>query len=325
MTDEIEEEEEGDGGHESSPEAPDKSSRKEEPHRASIARGATHELHIHEITALVSCFVFPLIGSWVLHAIRGSLSRPSEGLVSNYNLTIFVLAAEIRPFAHLLRMVQARTLYLQRVVEASSAGHDKIDSDRVADMAKRLEELEAHVADTAAAQLSSNSGDTAPKGAGVPQEALLQVTSDVRRGIQPELDALNRAVRRYEKRTTLMAFQTDSRLRELETQVRDAVALAAAAQRSATERRPSFAFILLDWICAIVVIPFWTFSALANLPARIAAWCYYNLKVRLGGKQKRRVNKGKQPQIRTVSDRRRTPTPAAVPTAWGGKGPKNVL
>jgi hypothetical protein len=324
MKDEIEEEEAGDVD-ESSPESPERTARKEELHQTAMARAATHELHLHEIAALISCFLFPLIGTWLLHAIRGSLSRPSEGLVSNYNLTIFLLAAEIRPFAHLLRMVQARTLYLQRVVEASSSEHDIIDHDGVADIAKRLEELEAHVADAAAAQLSPNSGGTAQKGPDGPQDALLQVTSDVRRGIQPELDALNRAVRRYEKRTTLMAYQTDSRLRELETQVRDAIALAAAAQRSAIERPQRFTFILLDWICATVVIPARALLALANLPTRIAAWCLYNLRVLIGGKQRRKVSKGKQPQTRTVSDRRRTPTPTTIPTTWSGKGPKNGL
>jgi len=47
--------------------------------------------------------------------------------------------------------------------------------------------------------------------------------------LQPELDALNRAVRRYEKRATLQAFQTESRLKDIESRLNDAVSLAAAA------------------------------------------------------------------------------------------------
>jgi len=277
---------------------------------------------MHELAALISCFIFPLIGTWLLHAIRGSLSRPSEGLVSNYNLTIFLLAAEIRPFAHLLKMVQARTLYLQRVVAASSSEEDNIiDKNRIVDLTKRLEELEAHIADTAAAGLSSDQTDATQKGQELSQDVVSQVTSDVRKAFQPELDALNRAVRRYEKRTTVMAFQTDSRLQELETQVQDAVALAAAAHRSTTDRRQSFAFILLDWIWAILVLPAQTLLSLASLPARIAAWCLQNIKVLIGVKQRRTGKvgiKGKQPQNRPSAQLRTT----TAPTMSRGKNTK---
>ena len=48
---------------------------------------ATRELRFHENVALVACFLGPLAGAWLLHTIRGALSRPAEGLVSDYNLT----------------------------------------------------------------------------------------------------------------------------------------------------------------------------------------------------------------------------------------------
>ena len=54
---------------------------------------ATNELYTHEMLALLSCFLFPLLGAYLLHTIRSQLSRPSEGLVSDYNLTIFLLAS----------------------------------------------------------------------------------------------------------------------------------------------------------------------------------------------------------------------------------------
>lgn len=286
--------------------------------QASAARAATRELHVHEIAALISCFVFPVIGTWLLHAIRRSLSRPSEGLISNYNLTIFLLASEIRPFAHLLRMVQARTLYLQRVVAASQSEDDSADRNKISDLTKRLEELEAHVADTVAARPSPDAANGAQKGQEGPQDVVAQVTADVRKTLQPELDALNRAMRRYEKRTTVMAFQTDTRLQELETQVRDAMALAAAAQRSTTDRRQSFAFTLLDWVCAILVLPAQTLFSLASLPARIAAWCLLNLKILLGMKQRRsKASRGKQPSRSSLTTRTQ-PAPT-----WSGKSTKS--
>jgi hypothetical protein len=253
--------------------------------------------------------VFPLIGAWLLHTIRGALSRPSEGLVSNYNLTIFLLAAEIRPFAHLLRMVQGRTLYLQRVVATPASEDDeKINERQVLDLTRRLEELETHVADKAIAGSSHNSsGGITSQGQADSQDAVAQAVADVRKAIQPELDALSRAIRRYEKRTTLISVQTDTRLNQLETQVGDAMALAAATQRSVSDRHQTFAFVLLDWIAAIVVIPTQTLIQLLNLPARAVSWCLYNVKVLVvGHKKPRKTNKGKKPVARTESSRRRT-------------------
>ena len=51
-------------------------------------------------------------------------------------------------------------------------------------------------------------------------------------GIQPELDALNRAVRRYEKKATVLALQTEARLGAVDTRLDDAIALAAAAAKA---------------------------------------------------------------------------------------------
>ena len=93
--------------------------------RHSANEAAANELYIHEVLALLSCFISPLLAAYLLHAIRSQLSRPSEGLISNYNLTIFVLASELRPMAHLVKLIQARTLHLQRVVNANP--YDSLD------------------------------------------------------------------------------------------------------------------------------------------------------------------------------------------------------
>jgi hypothetical protein len=52
---------------------------------------AHKELRTNEMLALFTCFIGPLVGACLLHAIRSQLTRPAEGLVSNYNLTIFVM------------------------------------------------------------------------------------------------------------------------------------------------------------------------------------------------------------------------------------------
>ncbi|KAJ5177138.1 uncharacterized protein N7482_003015 [Penicillium canariense] len=237
---------------------------------------AIRELQIHELVALASCFIFPVIGTWLLHSIRSSLSRPSEGLVSNYNLTIFLLASEVRPFAHLLKLGQARTLYLQRIV-ASSTSDEEISPEKVQDLSRRLDELEAHVAEAAAARLASS---TSKNGQSSPSEdaddaldLISQAVVESRRVLSPDIEALNRAVRRYEKRTALTTMQTDTRFQQVEAQARDAIALAAAAQRSTLNRRQSYAFILIDWACGCIVVPAQLALSVLNLPGRVASHC----------------------------------------------------
>jgi hypothetical protein len=231
------------------------------------------ELRTHEIAALVSCFVLPMIGAWLLHGIRSQLSRPSEGLISNYNLTVFLLAAEIRPVSHVVKMIQRRTLYLQRL--ASAAEEDPaLDNIKLLDVSRRLEELEKHVADSAQAAAQAAAEDVAGSSELVAANASAQATSDLRKGIQPELDALNRAVRRYEKRMTISAIQTEARLQELETRLKDVVVLAAAAQRNSENQPNNFIVILLNWICGAIVLPVQYGAYILALPSKgaHAAW-----------------------------------------------------
>jgi hypothetical protein len=255
------------------------------------------------LAALASCFIFPLIGTWLLHGIRGSLSRPSEGLVSNYNLTIFLLASEVRPVAHLLKLVQARTLHLQRIV--ASPDHE-VDHEKVQDLTTRLEELEAHIAEAAAARLESKS-----KGHSQETDApslITQAAVETRRAIQPDIEALNRAVRRYEKRTALTSHQADMRFEALEARVHDAIALAAAAQRSTATHRQSYAFTLVDWACACIVVPAQLFLSILNLPGRATNRCLLTVRRMMGGRRspqpRSRPGKGK-----TAASSRRTQSP----------------
>ena len=219
----------------------------------------------------------------MLHAIRSQLSRPSEGLVSNYNLTVFLLASEIRPLSHLVKLVQARTLHLQRVVGSGVIDNNKIDTGKLIDMAKRLEELEAHIADTADNAQSKKDGPSEQFTAKI----VAQTTLDVRKTIQPELDALNRAVRRYEKRTTISALQTEARLQELELRLKDVVVLAAAAQRNAESAPHNFILVLVNWLCGAVVLPVQYAGFFLSLPSRFMTWLAVSLSRLIGTKTSR--------------------------------------
>ncbi|KKZ68274.1 hypothetical protein EMCG_06030 [[Emmonsia] crescens] len=242
------------------------------------AKAAMAELHRHELAALASCFLLPIVGAWLLHALRSQLSRPSEGLVSNYNLTVFLLAAEIRPFSHLLKMVQARTLYLQRLVSPNKESRDKIDASKILDLSTRLEELEAHIAESASQQQHQH--QQSPHGA--MHENLSPTTNTStnttknpdpdKQTLQPDISALTRAMRRYEKRTALHTHETETRLQSLEKRLNDALSLNAAAQRSTTAHRSSRVFILLNWMCGAVVLPAQVIWGLCCMPFRMVGW-----------------------------------------------------
>jgi hypothetical protein len=286
------------------------------PHSKAI-RAAKEELHYHELLALVSCFVFPVIGAWLLHHIRYQLTRPAEGLVSNYNLSIFLLSAEIRPVMHLIKMIQARTLYLQKVVTTSPFEHERIDSNKVLDMAKRLEELEAHVAEKSNTATQNQTGAEANS-----SKTAAQVTSEVKKTLSPEIDALNRAVRRYEKRTTIQTIQTESRLQELETRMKDAIALAAAAQRGVQGQRQRYAAVLLDWICACVVLPLQALWSLILLPSRLASSVLSYLRSLLGMQTKKERSSSRHGKSRDRERERDTMGKGAMTT---GRGTKKML
>lgn len=231
------------------------------PARKPARSDALAELYLHEIMALASCFLFPVMGACLLHAIRVQLSRPSEGLVSNYNLTIFLLASELKPLSHLMRLVQARTLHLQRIVNNNPHQAGVATPSQVTALAKRLEALEAR----SSLEPPTESPNEVPEPSRTKQEALL--AQDVRNTIQPELDALNRAVRRYEKKATLLALQTESRFGAVNTRLDDAIALAAVAAKNSVPK-PSVIRWVAESIVRLVALPFRSLGALFMLPFR---------------------------------------------------------
>ena len=211
---------------------------------------ARQELRRNEMLALLACFIGPLVGAYLLHAIRSQLTRPAEGLVNNYNLTIFVMGAELRPIHHIIKMKQAHMLHLQRIVRSDKPEYRKAD---IQDIAARLAELEARATES-------------PQNTDI---ETLKIGASVRQGIQPQLDALNRAVRRYEKRQTTQSMQIEARFQELDNRLRDALALAAAAAR--TGQRPGIVSMLLSWTANVLVYWIQTSWTIATYPYRTAA------------------------------------------------------
>jgi hypothetical protein len=203
--------------------------------------------------------------------------------------------------AHLVKLIQSRTLHLQRIVNANP--YDSVngkDTGEVKELVRRLEDLEAR--SSTAETSPRNSTSEAPLNG--KQSAML--TTEVRRTLQPDLDALNRAVRRYEKRATLQAFQTESRLLDLEAKLNDAISLAAAAANNG-QRQRGFTGVIVEWVATAVVIPLQAFGALASLPFKTIIALINFGKTSVVGRQpadrSRKATNGKYPSHGRVGER----------------------
>lgn len=232
-----------------------------ERHPTTQQQSALAELYVYEIIALASCFALPLIGAYLLHAIRSQLSRPSEGLVSNYNLTIFLLVSELRVLSHMIKLLQSRTLHLQRVVQGSpSSIQSTRNAEQLEAVLARLDRLECRIT---AEDIISAQGSKQDSSRSKQQDNA--VARDVRNAIQPELDALNRAVRRYEKKATLLQFQTESRFAGVESKLDDAIALAASAAKNSASHKNIFLW-AIESLTALVLLPFKALLRILLLP-----------------------------------------------------------
>jgi hypothetical protein len=228
---------------------------------------AVRELYRHEVGALICCFVFPILGAYLLHTIRDSLSRPSEGLVSNYNLTIFLLAAELRPLRHMIKLILSRTLHLQRIVKDNPyTSVDEEQNASIKDMMQRLGLLEDRVRNG----ISEKEKGPAQLAVELDSKTAAGMVTELRRSVQPDLDALNRAVRRYEKRVTLQAMQTESRLLDIESRLAEAISLAAAAAQGG-QRPKTLGVTAAELLASGIMLPFQTMGSLAQLPFTVMA------------------------------------------------------
>ena len=68
----------------------------------------------------------------------------------NYNLTIFIMAAELCPFLYFIKIKHARMLHLQRIVRPNLNSSKKLAKTDVQKLSKRLTEIEARLADSTA-------------------------------------------------------------------------------------------------------------------------------------------------------------------------------
>jgi len=136
-----------------------------------------------ELLALASCVASPLIGGYLLHCIREFLSRPSEGLVSTFNITLFVMAAELRPAMKLMEMIKQRSLHLQKIVhkdmlEGNISNNPTVD---IEPLNNKIKELESVIDELRISVVRVQGGRE-------------EVVTGVREGVRADVEALNRII-----------------------------------------------------------------------------------------------------------------------------------
>lgn len=149
------------------------------------------------------------------------------------------------------------------------------------EIARRVEDLEVHVANSVLLPSSVEPGRSTPADEFI-AKASTQANADIRKSMQPELDALNRAMRRYEKRFTISTIQIETRLQELEDRIQDTIILAAAAQRNANRHAGKYAPVLLNWISAFIVVPVQYAIYIVTIPQRMLTTAINYVKKILG-------------------------------------------
>jgi len=269
---------------------------------------AIRELYVHELLALAWCFIFPMLAAYMLHAIRSQLSRPREGLVSDYNLVIFLCAAEVRPVSHLIKMIQQRTLHIQRIVKKDPYVTSSVTGDRIQALCDRLEALEARGAVVTPDEPPSASNDVVQQ----PSPEALQkmvgsaVSRELRKAVQPELEALSRAMRRYEKKLNLLANQSDHRIEYVEHRLNDAIALAAVAAKNSSNSQWALTGWLVGKLGTLAMFPLQAVSAVLTFPFRTASTLFRSKEKLTPERGNRPLRNGKPPiqmQGRGSSDR----------------------
>jgi hypothetical protein len=214
-----------------------------------VQRKAIVRLKRREILALLSCYVAPLMGALLLYSVRRALSPEAETLMDGFNITVFILAAEVSPVSHAIKLVMAQTLHLQRVVQSSPYGVVPLTPERFDGMLRRLDQVEAAYQTLLEKQQAIQAAPHPPPPAPTPPSTrehgeggcpfvddppkrdmlVARLRADAAAALQPQIDALTRAVRRYERRASELEADVDARLGALERRTDDALALTAAA------------------------------------------------------------------------------------------------
>jgi len=166
-------------------------------------KAASAELQRNELFSLALCVVSPFLGSFLLYYVRSALSEPDR-YINPFNIRLFVLASGVKPWSHFLKLVKARSLFLQSEV------HYPVTT--VALLMRRVKELEEEVDDLRRAYATKDD------------------VRQLRDGVDLPLTQLSKAVRRYERKEEYLRLSSEEKfnlLSERQEEMLHEIALSA--------------------------------------------------------------------------------------------------
>lgn len=83
------------------------------------------ELRKHELMGLAWVILSPLMAGYTLYYSRRFLNNHDK-YMSSFNITVFVLAASVKPLVHVMTLLRERTLFLQNEVSVNESELDRL-------------------------------------------------------------------------------------------------------------------------------------------------------------------------------------------------------
>lgn len=155
----------------------------------------TAELRRHEIAGLLWVILSPAIAGYTLQYSRYLLSNVDR-YISAFNVTVFILAASIKPISHVMVLLQERTMFLQSEALVSES--------QVQVLQTKMDLLERELYGLRKAYAT--------------KKDLGQVVTE---DINPSLQQLAKALKRFEKRDLALRTWSEEQFASIDHKVRE--------------------------------------------------------------------------------------------------------
>ncbi|KAK4517972.1 uncharacterized protein ATC70_001321 [Mucor velutinosus] len=152
------------------------------------------ELRRHELIGLAWVIMSPAVAGYTLQYSRYFLSN-YEKYMSTFNVTVFVLAATLKPLVHVMALLRERTLFLQSEIQ--------VDETEIEVLQKKIEMMEDEM-------------DGLRKAFATKRDL-----GQVAQGIAPSIQQLSKAMKRFEKKETSLRSWSEERFTEIDQKVQD--------------------------------------------------------------------------------------------------------
>lgn len=200
------------------------------PHLQNHRGHASATLRRQELASLVLVVASPLLGGFILDYVRAHLT-PERVYITNFNITLFVLAASIRPMTHVASLFKKRALHLQEVIHYPAT--------EVEQLKYRLGKMEE--------DLTSLKKSHATK---------KDLSSNLTNVVQPELNSISKTLKRVEKKEQFLRSYSEERFQYMDNKIRDFDAFVAyQLEQEAIHKQVSLPVVALRTVTGVVFLP----------------------------------------------------------------------